>query len=85
MQAPTLKDVHAARPRVYAALQPTPLMRHPLLAAELGLDVYVKHENHNPTGAFKVRGGLVYLDGLRQAEPKTPGVISATRGRGRKW
>ena len=47
-----------ARPHVYAALQPTPLLRHPLLAERLGPDVWVKHENHNPTGAFKVRGGL---------------------------
>src|SRR5206468_4493463 len=54
MQAPTLKDVYEARQRVYRHLRPTPLMRHPLLAMETGLDIRVKHENHNPTGAFKV-------------------------------
>jgi threonine dehydratase len=45
-----------------------------------GCTVWVKHENHTPTGAFKVRGGLVYLDRLRQADPNSPGVIAATRG-----
>ena len=54
---PTLSDIYAARPRVYRVVRPTPLLRHPLLAAETGLDILVKHENHNPTGAFKVRGG----------------------------
>ena len=52
MQAPTLADVYAARPRVARVARPTPLIRHPLLAAETGLDILVKHENHNPTGAF---------------------------------
>ena len=78
MQAPALKDIYSARPRVYRALKPTPLMRHPLLAAETGLDVYVKHENHNPTGAFKVRGGLNLIGSLSAAERR--GVITATTG-----
>jgi len=69
MHPPTLKDIFAARQRVYRTLQPTPLLRHPLLAQETGLDVYVKHENHNPTGAFKVRGGLNLL--------RSPGRASA--------
>ena len=55
---PTLRDVFEARKRIAGVVRPTPLFEHPLLAAELGLDVYVKHENHNPTGAFKVRGGI---------------------------
>ena len=54
----TLADVHAARTIVYRSLKPTPLLRHPLLDAKTGLTIRVKHENHNPTGAFKVRGGL---------------------------
>ena len=58
MTPPTLDDIRAARAHVYAAMAPSPLLRHPLLAEALGADVYVKHENHNPTGAFKVRGGL---------------------------
>ena len=78
MDAPALKDVYAARPRVYGALKPTPLMRHPLLRAETGLDVYVKHENHNPTGAFKVRGGVNLIASLPASERR--GVITASTG-----
>jgi threonine dehydratase len=78
MQAPTLADVYAARERVYRAIEPTPLMRHPLLAAETGLDIRVKHENHNPTGAFKVRGGMNLIGSLPAAERR--GVITATTG-----
>jgi threonine dehydratase len=75
---PTLRDVYAARPRVYAALRPTPLLRHPLLVEETGLDLLVKHENHNPTGAFKVRGGLNLIGSLSPEERR--GVITATTG-----
>src|SRR3990170_7532782 len=50
----SLRDVYAARRIVYRTLRPTPLLQHPLLNQETGLDVYVKHENHNPTSAFKV-------------------------------
>jgi threonine dehydratase len=78
MQIPTLNDVLAARPRVYALVRPTPLMRHPLLGAETGLDIWVKHENHNPTGAFKIRGGLNLVAGLTKEERR--GVITATTG-----
>jgi len=55
---PTLDDIRAARENVYAAMAPSPLLKHPLVDERLGCDVWVKHENHNPTGAFKVRGGL---------------------------
>ncbi|HKX40992.1 MAG TPA: threonine dehydratase [Burkholderiaceae bacterium] len=65
---------------VRAALPPTPQQRWPLLDAQLGAQVWVKHENHTPVGAFKVRGGLVYFDGLSRREPGCTGVISATRG-----
>jgi threonine dehydratase len=78
MTAPTLKDVYEARPRVYRVVRPTPLMRHPLLAAEIGLDVVVKHENHNPTCAFKVRGGLNLIGQLSGDQRR--GVITATTG-----
>jgi threonine dehydratase len=78
MQEPTLNDVYAARERVYRAMRPSPLLRHPVLAAETGLDLFVKHENHNPTGAFKVRGGL-NLVGCLTAEERR-GVITATTG-----
>jgi threonine dehydratase len=76
--APTLLDVLAARARVYAHLQRTPLLRHPLLAAETGLDLYVKHENHNPTCSFKVRGGLNLVAGLGPGERR--GIIAASTG-----
>jgi len=78
MNRPTLADVYAARPRVYRVVTPTPLMRHALLAAESGLDIFVKHENHNPTGAFKVRGGLNLIGSLSADEKR--GVITATTG-----
>jgi threonine dehydratase len=79
MQEPTLNEVYAARGRVYAAMRPSPLMRHPLLAAETGLDIFVKHENHNPTGAFKIRGGLNLLAQLSPDERRR-GVVSASTG-----
>ena len=79
MSPPTLLDVYAARPRVYRVLHPSPLMTHPLLAGEFGCRVYVKHENHNPTGAFKVRGG-VNLIGTLGEEDRRRGVISASTG-----
>jgi threonine dehydratase len=78
MTSPTLQDIYAARPRVYAVVSPTPLMPHPLLAKETGLDILVKHENHNPTGAFKVRGGLNLIGSLSADERR--GVITATTG-----
>src|SRR5207249_4517030 len=78
MKSLTLHDIYAARERVYRVVRPTPLMRHPLLAAETGLDLLVKHENHNPTGAFKVRGGLNLIGSLSPKEKR--GVITATTG-----
>jgi threonine dehydratase len=78
MQIPSLNDIYAARERVYRVVKPTPLMRHPLLNAETGLDIRVKHENHNPTGAFKVRGGANLIATLSPADRR--GVITATTG-----
>jgi len=65
---------------VYQHVNPTPLINWPLLSAHCGTNVFVKHENHLPTGAFKVRGGLTYLHKLRQTNPDCKGVIGATRG-----
>ena len=65
---------------VGAAVPPTPAHAWPLLAQRLGTDVVVKHENHTPTGAFKVRGGLVYADRLKRERPHVAGLISATTG-----
>ena len=65
---------------VREAMPPTPQQRWPLLDQRLGAQVWVKHENHTPVGAFKLRGGLVYFDALRERDPQCRGVISATRG-----
>jgi len=79
MREPTIADIYDARQRVYRVLKPTPLLRHPLLNTELGLDIRVKHENHNPTCAFKVRGGVNLVASL-SPEDKQRGVITATTG-----
>ena len=75
-----LDQLERAHAIVGAAVPPTPAHAWPLLAERLGATVIVKHENHTPTGAFKVRGGLVYLERLRRERPGTAGVISATTG-----
>jgi threonine dehydratase len=79
MQPPTYQDVLDARPRVYAHMRPSPLLRHPLLDEWIGCAAWVKHENHNPTGAFKIRGGLNLVSRLTDAERRR-GVISASTG-----
>lgn len=79
MQPPTLTDVYAARERIARHIPRTPLMRHPLLDRETGLEVWVKHENHNPTGAFKIRGGLNLIGSLSQEE-RARGVVTASTG-----
>ena len=76
----SLEALRAAHDVVRAALQPTPALAWPLLARRVGAEVVVKHENHNPTGAFKVRGGLTFVDALLRGEPEAKGLISATRG-----
>lgn len=79
MTAPTFEDIARARAALKGVIPPTPLMRHPLLAAETGLDILVKHENHNPTGAFKIRGGLNLIGSLSDDERRR-GVITASTG-----
>lgn len=75
-----LLELERAHEVVRAAMLPTPAHAWPLLAERLGTEVVVKHENHTPTGAFKVRGGLVYVDRLKRAQPALSGIVSATRG-----
>jgi threonine dehydratase len=75
-----LAQLERAHEIVGAAVPPTPAHAWPLLAQRLGATVIVKHENHTPTGAFKVRGGLIYFDRLKRERPGTAGLISATRG-----
>lgn len=72
-------DLERAERIVYAAMPPTPQYAWPLLSAETGCEIWVKHENHTPVGAFKVRGGLVHMR-LRKERGETTGVITATRG-----
>ena len=79
MQPPTLDDILAAAPRVYSGMKPSPLLRHPLLDEWTGCETWVKHENHNPTGAFKVRGGLNLVAQLSDDERRR-GVIAASTG-----
>ncbi|MEO7726321.1 MAG: threonine dehydratase [Burkholderiales bacterium] len=76
----THADLERAAAVVYRTLAPTPQFAWPLLGSELGAEVWVKHENFTPTGAFKVRGGLVYFHELIAAGAPPAGVISATRG-----
>src|SRR5271167_4978711 len=76
----SLEEMRRAHEVVLGALKPTPALSWPLLADRLGAEVVVKHENHLPTGAFKVRGGLTYVDALIRREPRARGLISATRG-----
>jgi threonine dehydratase len=76
----SLAELDAALVRVHAAFAGTPQYAWPLLAARTGAAVWVKHENHTPTGSFKVRGGLVHMERLAAGRPGHPGVVSATRG-----
>ena len=75
-----LKQLERAAAIVYQTMAPTPQYAWPLLKAKLGAEIWVKHENHTPTGAFKIRGGLVYFQDLAQKKNWPTGVISATRG-----
>jgi threonine dehydratase len=77
---PSLAEIEQAAALVHRVLLPTPQLCWPLLAARCGTEVWVKHENHTPIGAFKIRGGLAYLATLREKEPGVRGVVTATRG-----
>jgi threonine dehydratase len=79
-ELPNRDEIESAARIVYAAMPPTAQYCWPLLNQALGAEVWIKHENHTPTGAFKVRGGLVYMDQLVRQSPKLKGVIAATRG-----
>src|SRR5829696_4801036 len=76
----SLTDLDAAAAIVYGTMGPTPQQRWPLLDARAGTKVWVKHENHTPVGAFKIRGGLVYFDTLIATSRGVTGVVAATRG-----
>ncbi len=77
---PGLNEIESAASLVYQSMAATPQYSWPLLNARAGAEVWLKHENHTPVGAFKVRGGLVYMDWLRRERPEVKTVVSATRG-----
>jgi threonine dehydratase len=76
----TLAELEDVIPLVRASVPPTPQYAWPLLKAHIGVEVVVKHENHTPIGAFKVRGGIVYFDRLKRERPQVQGIVTATRG-----
>jgi len=76
----TLDELARATATVRAVVPPTPAYAWPLLAERVGTEVIVKHENHTPTGSFKARGGLVYVDALCRADRSLKGLVTATRG-----
>jgi threonine dehydratase len=77
---PKLSEIESAARLVYQSMPATPQYSWPLINARAGVEVWVKHENHTPVGAFKIRGGLVYMDWLRRERPEVTTVVSATRG-----
>jgi threonine dehydratase len=80
MQLPTRDEIRSARALVYRFMPPTPQYTWPLLNQRLGTEAWVKHENHTQLGAFKIRGGIVYLSWLKDQNPSLTGVVAATRG-----
>jgi len=80
MQLPSLDQIRVAQSLVYRHMPPTPQYTWPLLNSRLGTEAWIKHVNHTPVGAFKIRGALVYLDWLKVQQPQLAGVVAATRG-----
>lgn len=76
----TPDEIAAAAATIYDHMPPTPQFAWPLLANRVGAEVWVKHENHTPTGAFKIRGGITFIDWLRRNHPEVRGIVTATRG-----
>ncbi len=76
----TLAELEDVIPLVRSSVPPTPQYAWPLLKAQTGVEVVVKHENHTPIGAFKVRGGIVYFDRLKRERSQVQGIVTATRG-----
>jgi len=76
----TIDEIEDAARLVYRHMKPTPQYAWPQLSERAGATVWVKHENHTPTGAFKVRGGITFIDWLKRTHPGTSGIVTATRG-----
>jgi threonine dehydratase len=77
---PNLSELQTAAELVSRHMPATPQFRWPLLSRAAGCELWIKHENHTPTGSFKMRGGLVYMDWLHKTQPGVRGVVTATRG-----
>ncbi len=77
---PTLDQIHEAQSLIYRYMPPTPQYTWPLINERLGAEAWIKHENHTPVGAFKLRTALVYVTWLKQNQPDLTGVVAATRG-----
>ena len=80
MQLPSLEQIHEAQELIYRYMPPTPQYSWPLINQRLGAEVWIKHENHTPVGAFKLRSALVYVTWLKESQPALIGVVAATRG-----
>ncbi len=80
MKLPSLGEIEAASEIVYKSMQASPQISWPILNERAGKELWIKHENHNPTGSFKVRGGLIYVERLRERLPDCAGICCATRG-----
>lgn len=76
----TRTELETAASLVHQHMSPTPQYTWPLLNAEIGTELWIKHENHTPTGAFKVRGAVTYMDYLTRTQPNLRGICTATRG-----
>lgn len=77
---PSLDQIHDAQNLIYRYMPPTPQYTWPLINQHLGTEIWIKHENHTPLGAFKIRSSLVYAHWLKQTQPGLQGIVAATRG-----
>ena len=80
MEPLSLDDIQSAANLIYKTMPATPQFTWPRLNLHIGKEVWVKHENHTPTGAFKIRGGLTFMDWLHRNHPDCTGIVTATRG-----
>lgn len=76
----SLREIEQAAQFVHKKIQPTPQLNWPQISEMIGANVWVKHENHTPTGSFKIRGAITFIDWLKSAHPDIKGIITATRG-----
>jgi threonine dehydratase len=80
MMLPTVDQIREAQSLIYRYMPPTPQYTWPLINQRLGAEAWIKHENHTPVGAFKLRGALVYATWLKESHSRLAGVVAATRG-----